>query len=203
MKVNNRYGKDTHSQQELLGEWKEYFNTILNNKCNIDAVTPSSVETDLPIDINPPTLEHTVKAILSLKRNKAAAVYSGTTPEAIKDGGEVMAILVHAFCHEVYTNKIPETVPTPKRVPDVQLSGITLMSICAKVYKKILLNRIQSAVDPQLRRNQAGFRHGCSCTQPLVVTFIDFRKAFISINHASMFAILRSLVGQLINLNLN
>ena len=82
------------------------------------------------------------------------------------------------------------------------------MSIAAKVYNKAILNRIMLIVDQILRRNQAGFRKGRSCTQqihiirrliegalarklPLFITFIDFKKAFDSINRTIMFAILR------------
>ena len=86
--------------------------------------------------------------------------------------------------------------------------GISLLSIAAKVYNKILLNRIRDEVDPILRKNQAGFRPGRSCAQqmyilrrvlegfrdyqpPLVVTFIDFKKTLDSINRKVMFAVLR------------
>ena len=86
--------------------------------------------------------------------------------------------------------------------------GISLLSIAAKVYNKILLNRIRDEVDPILKKNQAGFRPGRSCAQqihilrrvlegfsdyqlPLVVTFIDFKKAFDSINRKVMFAVIR------------
>ena len=45
--------------------------------------------------------------------------------------------------------------------------GITLMSIAAKVYNKILLNRISDKIDPQLRNNQAGFHRGRNCAQQI------------------------------------
>ena len=68
--------------------------------------------------------------------------------------------------------------------------------------------RVRDHVDPVLRNNQSGFRSGRSCSKqihilrkiieafgnyqlPLTVTFIDFKKAFDSINRNVMFAFLR------------
>ncbi len=82
------------------------------------------------------------------------------------------------------------------------------MSIPAKVYNRILLNRIRDPIDKLLRRNQAGFRTERSCVQqihilrriidgaysegkPLFLTFLDFKKTFDSIDRDMMFAILR------------
>ena len=120
--------------------------------------------------------------------------------------GEVMANIEHKFCSEVFTSHSPPDqwitnviVPLPKK-GDLGLMtnyrGITLMSIAAKVYNKILLSRIRDHVDQILRKNQAGFRPGRSCAQqihilrriieafgsyqlPLTITFIDFKKAFV------------------------
>ena len=36
--------------------------------------------------------------------------------------------------------------------------GISMMSTGAKMYNKVLLNRIRPMVEPKLRVNQAGFR---------------------------------------------
>ena len=72
----------------------------------------------------------------------------------------------------------------------------------------ILLHRIRPSIDPILRANQAGFRPGRSCIQQihtlrriiesaiqhdmqLNITFVDFKKAFDSINRRMLFAILR------------
>ena len=82
------------------------------------------------------------------------------------------------------------------------------MSLAALLYNRMVLNRIRAPIDAILRKNQAGFRTGRSCIQqihilrrimdgaysqniPLFITFVDFKKAFDSIDRAMMFAILR------------
>ena len=69
------------------------------------------------------------------------------------------------------------------------------MSTGAKFYKKILLNRLRPYVEPKLRVNQASFISGRGTVElinalrwitegaivmqlPLIVTYVDFCKAF-------------------------
>ena len=85
--------------------------------------------------------------------------------------------------------------------------GISLMPIAAKIYNKLLLNRLVPAVDPLLRNNQNGFRRGRSTISQILslrriieemkrlnkeftICFVDFRKAFDSISREVMFTIL-------------
>ena len=153
-----------------------------------------------------------------MKTNKGAGLDFAITAEALQGGGDLMIDAIHTFYSEVYTNMSPPKqwvsnfiIPLPKK-GDLSLMtnyrGITLMSIAAKVYNKILLNRIRPHLDPLLRKNQAGFCPGRSCTQqihilrrimegfrenqlPLIVTFVDFKKAFDSINRSVVFSVLR------------
>lgn len=218
-KVKMRDGSVPSSDQELLNEWKSFFSTLLNNDTG-QALSnlPPPAEVDLPIYSGLPTSDETAKAFKAMKANKAAGLESAITAEALQGGGDTMLDVVHAFCCEVYTTLTPPRQwmtnvinPLPKKGDLSMMTnyrGISLMSIAAKVYNKILLNRIRPHVDPLLRKNQAGFGPGRSCAQhihilrrimehfkeyqlPLTVTFVDFKKAFHSINRTVMFFVLR------------
>ena len=139
------------------------------------------------------------------------------TAEVLKDGGNFIILQLHAICQLVFEKCHAPTqwtssliIPLPKK-GNLQLMtnyrGISLMSIAAKTYNRVLLNRIREPIDALLRKNQAGFRTGRSCIQqihilrrimdgaysnniPLFITFVDFKKAFDSIDREMMFAIL-------------
>ena len=107
-----------------------------------------------------------------------------------------------------------DIIPLPKKgnlTLHQNYRGISLTSIAAKIYNKLLLNRIFPVLNPILRRNQNGFRRGRSTlaqilalrriieemkngNKDLTIVFVDFKKAFDSINREVMFDIL-SLYG--------
>jgi len=78
----------------------------------------------------------------------------------------------------------------------------------AKIYNRLILNRIRSVIDPRLRKNQNGFRPNRNTVShiltlrrviegvkanhlPAVITFVDFKKAFDSVHRGKMIKILR------------
>ena len=101
-------------------------------------------------------------------------------------------------------------IPLPKK-GDLSLPsnyrGITLSALPAKMYNSMLLNRISPHLDPILGRNQNGFRKGRSTTPQILalrrlieelkisnkqayIVFVDFSKAFDSVNRKAMLHIL-------------
>jgi hypothetical protein len=86
--------------------------------------------------------------------------------------------------------------------------GISLMCVCAKLYNRLLLERLRAVLDPHLRVNQNGFRKLRSTAQQVlalrrifesirmtknakcVAIFVDFCKAFDSVSWSEIEAIL-------------
>ena len=83
-----------------------------------------------------------------------------------------------------------------------------LLSTPGKVLNRILLERMKEAVDPKLRDQQAGFWRNRSCADqiaslrtimeqslewnsPVYINFIDYEKAFDSVDRETMWKLLR------------
>ena len=83
-----------------------------------------------------------------------------------------------------------------------------MLSIPWKVLASVILERIEDAVDKQLRHKQAGFRKGRSCCEQIftqrqimekviagdggmAINFIDFRKAFDSVHRPAVWQIMK------------
>ncbi|VDP38782.1 unnamed protein product [Schistosoma mattheei] len=82
------------------------------------------------------------------------------------------------------------------------------MSVPGKVFNRVLLNRMKDTVDAQLRNQQARFREDRLCTDQittlriiveqsvewnssLYINFIDYEKAFDSVNRRTLWKLLR------------
>lgn len=152
-----------------MKEWKNYFQQLLNapeNNTKPDLIEPATK--DLPISTLSFSLEEIQKAVKDLKTRKAPGIDPSIAAEALKYGNEQLLRGVTDICNQVFKEKIAPKqfttnliVPVPKKGDLTQMTnyrGISLMSIIAKVYNKILLNRIRDPIESILRQNQAGFR---------------------------------------------
>ena len=150
----------------------------------------------------------------NLKLNKAPGP-DGIPPEVFKHCDIDQIIL--DFANDVLENcRKPKqwsenNIKTLPKSGDLSLTGnyrgISLSCIAAKITNKMILNRVQPAIEPHLRTNQNGFRPKRSTASHILalrrliegvkqknleaaIVFVDFRKAFDTIHRGKMMKIL-------------
>lgn len=215
--VKNRNGKVIADEEGQKRRWIEHFQELFNRPAPVNPPEIPPAESDLPIRCGAPTKEEICSAIKQLKNGKSAGPDS-IPAEALKADIETSVELLHPlFCKIWEDEEEPREwkegylIKLPKKGDLSSCSnyrGITLLSIPGKVFNRILLNRVKDAVDPHLRDQQAGFRKERSCTDqiatlriileqslewnsPLYVNFIDYEKAFDSVDRQILWRLTR------------
>lgn len=180
---------------------------------------PSSAGcTMTPDPARPPDPEEVRAAIAALK-NTAAGV-CGISAPILKYGGQLVVDWLHRVIVATWTSNLAPSEwkgslftflykGKGDRLDPDNFRGISLLSVCAKVYTQILLARLRPILEPGLSESQCGFRPGRGCPDlhfslrrlteiahahraPLWVAFVDFKKAFDSVNRAALWAVLAS-----------
>ena len=95
----------------------------------------------------------------------------------MKYGGTQIKSVLLKICNKVYTDLVPPKqwttniiIPIPKKGDIHKMSnfrGICLMSTRAKLFNRMLLNRIYEHVNPRISITQAGFRRKMNCVQQI------------------------------------
>ena len=203
------------SPEERKERWFTHFSSLLGS-------TPTespAVETLFPpADINTDrfTLDEFRTAKKKIKEGKAFGDDS-IPPEVLKRCD--LDDIVLGFCNRALEGggipdqwQVSNIIPVPKKgdlSKPGNYRGIALTSIVAKTLNRMLLHRIRPYVETRLLDSQNGFREGRSTTShiltlrrilegakakqlPVAIAFIDFVKAFDSINRSSLVKILRA-----------
>ena len=214
--VKDKQGKILTKEEDQAKRWVEHFKEVLNCPDPPDKATITPSDDDISIDTSPPTLDEIVKAIKTLKNRKAAGI-DAIPAELLKSDINTSAKVLYKLFKKIWENEVIPSdwnkgliVKLPKK-GDLQCCdnwrGITLLSVPSKVFCKIILGRIDTAVDLKLREEQAGFRKGRGCIDqifalrniieqciewntPLFINFIDFKKAFDSVHRETLWEIL-------------
>lgn len=215
--VKDKQGNPLSTTDDQRRRWAEHFSELLNRPAPDEPADIPPAETILPINCDQPTKEEIQKAIKTLKNGKAAGP-DGIPAEAIKADITTATDMLHSLFAKIWEKEeIPEEwregliVKLPKKGDLRDCSnyrGIMLLSVPGKVLNRILLERMKEAVDIQLRDQQAGFRQDRSCTDhiatlriiveqslewnsSLYINFIDYEKAFDSLDRETLWKLLR------------
>lgn len=215
--VKDKNGNNIPNEEQQKIRWKEYFNELLNRPEPINPPDLQEADSDLLIECHPPTKGEIRIAIKQLKNGKATGP-DGIPAEALKTDLETSVEILHPLFTKIWEEEqVPSEwkegylVKIPKKgdlSSCCNYRGITLLSIPGKVFNRVLLNRMKDTVDLILRDQQAGFRTNRSCTDQiatlriileqslewnstLYVNFIDYEKAFDSVDRQTLWKLLR------------
>ena len=215
--IRNKDGVMLGKLDDQLQRWKEHFEEILNRPR--PAATPilGEPESELRIRTDCITKSEIRKALKSMKNGKAAGI-DNIPPEALSAGGEITVEVLWRFLKKIWdAEEVPKEwkkgilVKLPKKgdLSDCgNWRGIMLLVIASKILSRVILERMKTAVEEKLREEQAGFRAERSCGDQiatlriiieqslewntgLYMTFIDFEKAFDSVDRETMWKLLR------------
>ena len=205
------------SPEERKKQWLDHFRNLLGTPDSnppVEDIPP--IFSNLGIEDGAFTLSELREAKKQISFGKAPGE-DGIMPELLKvvDIDDIILNISNNFYVE---GKMPDQlgilnlIPLPKS-GDLSKTGnyrgIALTSLIMKTINRMILNRLRPVVDPLLRGNQNGFRPGRSTVAQVfalrrvieetlknnltaVLVFIDFKKAFDSINHETMFKILHA-----------
>ena len=161
--------------------------------------------------------EEIKRAIKKLKLGKAPGIDNIPSDVLKADIGATTDVL-YSVLNEIWDKEeIPTewktgmlvTIPKKGNLSECKnWRGIMLLSVPSKILCHITLDRIQEIVDKKLRKEQAGFRKDKSCTDhiatlriiveqciewqsSLYINFVDFKKAFDSIDRTILWKLLR------------
>ena len=206
------------NEQEQATRWVQHFQEVLNCPKPNTTANPQPAIDALNIDISPITTSEIKDALKAMKSGKAAGIDSIEAEMLKADPDTATSVLVDLFKTIWESDTIPSDwskgliVKLPKK-GNLQICdnwrGITLLSIPSKIFCRVLLQRIEPAINNKLREEQAGFRKGRGCIDqifalrniieqciewnvPLYMNFIDFRKAFDSVHRETLWNILKS-----------
>eukprot|EP00794_Sanderia_malayensis_P005809 gene5809-6507_t len=207
------------SKQERVNKWCEHFSNLLGKEIDQDGnemfqVAP--IIEDLDINDEEFTLSEVALAKKSLKDGKHP-VPDKIPPDVLKKCAfdDIILNLANRLLKDSLKpdqwSEI-DILPLPKSGDLSDTSnyrGISLSSLVAKLINKMILNRIQSKLDTHLRPNQNGFHPGRSTSSQIlalrriiervksrnkkaIIVYVDFKKAFDSIDRRKMLEILKA-----------
>jgi hypothetical protein len=218
--IRNKEGTILQSKEEVKHRWTQYCSSLYKDPGGGDRMV-KELEEITPVNNEDPQdilYSEVQEAIRTLKKNKSPGS-DGITSEMLQAGGEQLAHEIHKLCNKAWDEgTIPGEwgksilVPIPKKGDLSECSNyrtISLINHTGKVLIIVLLNRLKQKLDPHLSEEQAGFRKDRSTVHQILTLrilaekakrqgkkvyncFIDFQKAFDTIKHKIIWAVLQS-----------
>lgn len=211
--IRDKDGTLITDRTQRLERWAEYFEAQFSWPPTTRPLV-SGHEQIVPwtVNLDAPSESEIQKCLTSLRRYRAAGP-DNLVPALFKDGGPALLTeLTNLFRIIWDTETIPDNwsqsiiVPVFKngdRMNCGNYRGISLTPVITRILASIILRRLETAREAQIREQQAGFRRGRGCIdniftlrqvlelrhvyrRPTIAVFLDFKGAFDSVDRYSL-----------------
>ena len=219
--IRSKDGKLLVTENQIKRRWVQHFSELLNLRSDADHTVLNEIQ-QIPVDNSlavPITREEIDKALKNTKLRKSPGP-DGILPEIVVFGGDALRdYLLEIFNTFWETDNIPAELVNPNicilfkkgdRSECGNYRGISLLSTIGKVIADIVLQRIQTLLPNVYPESQYGYRSGRGTVDGiftlrqlmektreqqchLYIGFIDFTKAFDTVDRPLLLAILEKI----------
>ena len=211
--IENTAGVTVTEIKEIVNTWKDYCGSLFADSQSAQM----SMVCLQPAELEPGLLRDEIRAAINhLKPNKAVGV-DEIPIEVIKAMGETGVDILHTICCKIWNNgDWPKDwsnslfIPLHKKGSTKKCNNyrlISLISHASKVLLHVINKRLQSYLSREIAPEQAGFVKGRGAREqililrqlieksrefnnPLFICFVDFRKAFDTVQWQKLWKIL-------------
>jgi len=210
--VKNKKGDMVFEAEKIMERWMEYVEELFDDCRNDDPI-----KTFLR---GPVIMEEEVERCLNRMKSGKAQGIDGITADMLKALGEFGVSTLTEMCNKMYeTAYLPEDLRTsifillPKKPKAIECSDfrtISLMCHILKLLLSIIMRRISNHIDSEISEEQAGFKKNSGTREAifnlkmiaekhlekqkdLFICFIDYSKAFDSVNHKTLIETLQNI----------
>ncbi|KAL1447452.1 hypothetical protein WDU94_015565 [Cyamophila willieti] len=212
-------GEKVTEIKDRLTTWRDYFRDLYNQNTVVNiSAEEIHVNTQAEMTDEVLTRDEIKIALKELKNNKSPGE-DRITGEMLKAGEDTTVDLLQILFAKIWEDKkVPDEwktstiVPIHKKGPKTKCGnfrGISLLSVPAKAFARLLYNRLYPHIDVMLKDTQCGFRAGRSTVDmvfttrqivekaleqntSLAIAFIDVSKAFDSVDRDLLFEVLKA-----------
>ena len=221
--VRSKEGALLTSSPDVKDRWVEHFSELFNQPTDVDASLIDNIEQlgiDDSLDLAITEEELAIDTALKSTKLGKSPGPDGVLPEVLVHGGNTLKAFLFAIISIFWvTENIPSEVTGLNisilfkkggRSQRGNYRGISLLSVVGIVFADILLQRLKRIADKVYPHSQSGYRENRSTIngiftlrqlmektkeqrQNLYMVFVDFLKAFDTVNREFLFKILGKL----------